>query len=80
MSLVEKMFEKVIHYIGKDENKNRIHMFILDPILNHIIERIFPYFIILSALFTVLVILIIITCALIFWKSFPNRIGVNVGV
>ena len=69
MSLVEKMVEKAIVYLGKDENKKRIQMFVLDPLLNHIIERLFPYFILITVLFAILALLIIITFTLIVWKN-----------
>lgn len=75
MSIIEKMVEKAIIYLGKDENKKRIQMFVLDPLLNHIIERIFPYFILIATLFSLLVILVVVTFALILWKSFPVKIG-----
>ena len=71
MSLVEKMVEKAIIYLGKDDNKKRIQMFVLDPLLNHIIDRLFPYFILLAALFGILVILIIITFSVVLWKNSP---------
>ena len=72
MSLVEKMVEKAIIYLGKDDNKKRIQMFVLDPLLNHIIDRLFPYFILLAALFGILVILIIITFSVVLWKNSPT--------
>ena len=71
MSLVEKMVEKAIIYLGKDDNKKRIQMFVLDPLLNHVIDRLFPYFILLAALFGILVILIIITFSVVLWKNSP---------
>jgi len=71
MSLIEKMVEKAIIYLGKDDNKKRIQMFVLDPLLNHVIDRLFPYFILLAALFGILVILIIITFSVVLWKNSP---------
>lgn len=74
-TIIEKMVEKAIIYFGKDDNKKRIQMFVLDPILNHVIERIFPYFVLIATLFALLVILVVVTFALILWKSFPVKIG-----
>ena len=73
-ALVEKIIEKAIMYLGKEDNKQRIQLFILDPLLNHIIERLFPYFILIAILFFVLVILIFILFALIMWDIFRKRI------
>lgn len=78
MALVEKMMEKAIIYLGKDENKKRIQMFILDPLLNHVIERLFPYIILLAALFFVLVLCILIMLGYGLWtnlKCLTYKIG-----
>ena len=45
-----------------------IHVFLVDPILNHILERIFPYVLILCVLFVVLTIMISLTLVLVFTR------------
>jgi hypothetical protein len=78
MSFIEKMVEKAIIYLGKDDNKKKIQMFVLDPLLNHIIERLFPYFILITVLFAILSILIIITFTFIIWKNTAIPIATNI--
>ena len=51
-----------------EENKKMIQVFLVDPILNHILERIFPYVLILCVLFVVLTIMISLTLMIVFTR------------
>ena len=65
---VRKWIQKMSQMIQTDENKKMIHVFLVDPILNHILERIFPYVLILCVLFVVLTIMITLTLLLVFTR------------
>jgi len=65
---VRKWIQKMSQMIQTDENKKMIHIFLVDPILNHVLERIFPYVLILCVLFVILTIMITLTLLLVFTR------------
>jgi hypothetical protein len=52
-----QMLEKVIHFFQKEETLQKLHYYVMDPLLNHILERVFPYIVLTCVLFGVLIIL-----------------------
>jgi len=60
--------QKASQLIQTDENKKMMHVFLIDPILNHVLERIFPYVLILCVLFVVLTIMISVTLLVVFTR------------
>jgi hypothetical protein len=45
-----------------------MQVFLVDPILNHVLERLFPYVLILCVLFVLLTIMITITLLIVFTR------------
>jgi hypothetical protein len=60
--------QKASQLIQTEENKKMMHVFLIDPILNHVLERIFPYVLILCVLFVVLTIMISVTLLVVFTR------------
>lgn len=58
-----QLLEKVIMYLQKEETLQKLHLFVLDPLLNHILERVFPYIVLTCVLFGLLLILAMCTFA-----------------
>ena len=65
---VRKWIQKISQLIQTEENKKMMHVFLIDPILNHVLERIFPYVLILCVLFVVLTIMISVTLLVVFTR------------
>jgi hypothetical protein len=65
---VQKWIQKISQIIQTDDNKKMMQMFIIDPILNHVLDRIFPYVLILCVLFVVLTIMISLTLLIVFTR------------
>ena len=65
---VTKWIQKMSQMVQTEENKKMIQVFLIDPILNHILERIFPYILILCVLFVILTIMITLTLLLLFMR------------
>jgi hypothetical protein len=65
---LQRWIQKLSQTLQTDENKKMIQVFVLDPILNHILERIFPYILILCVLFVLLVVMIAVTLLLVFTR------------
>jgi hypothetical protein len=60
--------QKIIQSVQTDENKKMVQVFLVDPILNHILERLFPYVLILCVLFVILTIMISMTLLIVFTR------------
>jgi hypothetical protein len=69
--LAEHIGDKVIVLLRSPENQARIYS-ILDPIVSHIINRVFPYILLSAILFLILFILTIGT----FWMVMRTSVGV----
>ncbi len=72
--IVQRILEKATTYMQKEENKRWFQIFVLDPVLTHIMDRIFPYIVIMCIIFIVLIILIMLTFYIVFTKL-PAGIG-----
>lgn len=66
--LVQRWIEKLIKMVQTEENKKMVQVFLIDPILNHVLERLFPYVLILCVLFVILTIMISLTLLLVFTR------------
>ena len=63
-----KWIQKLSQILQTEENKKMMQVFLIDPILNHILDRIFPYVLILCVLFVVLTIMISLTLIIVFTR------------
>ena len=63
---LEKTLQKVTKYLQTDENQKWLQVFILDPIINHIFQRLFPYVLLFSILFVILIIFVSYTFYIVF--------------
>lgn len=65
---LQRWIRKLSQNLQTEENKKMIHVFVIDPILNHILERIFPYILVMCVLFVILTIMITLTLLLVFTR------------
>lgn len=72
---LQKWIQKLAQMIQTDENKKLLQMYFIDPLINHILERIFPYIVIMCVLFVILTIMITLTLLLVFTRL-PGALGV----
>ena len=80
---VQTWIQKLIQATQTEENKKLLQILLIDPILNHILERLFPYVFGLCMLFILLTIMIFITLLIVFTRlpspfntyALPNTIG-----
>jgi len=70
-STVHKWIEKLAVHLHNEDNKRLVQLYLIDPILNHIMERVFPYLILTCALFSLLVILVGLTFVILLMKVQP---------
>ena len=72
-SIVHKWIEKIAVHLHNEENKRLVQLYLIDPILNHVMDRVFPYIILTCVLFSILVILVGLTFVILLMKVSPNN-------
>lgn len=60
-SVLETLLEKSIHLLNRDETRKKLQVFLIDPLLNHVMERVFPYIVLTCVLFVLLLIVAMLT-------------------
>jgi len=61
-------FNKFIKYIARDEIRSKVQNDILDPLLNHIMKRVFPYIILTCVFFILLLLVVLLTLGIIVFQ------------
>jgi uncharacterized membrane protein len=69
--IMQKWIQKLSQTLQTDETKKMLQVFVLDPILNHVLERLFPYILILCVLFVILTAVVSAGILLVFTRL-PN--------
>jgi hypothetical protein len=64
----DALLQKVLRYINRDETRKQIQVFLLDPMLNHLMERVFPYIVLTCVFFAVLLLLVVSTLVIILFQ------------
>ena len=64
--MVQKFIQKAFVMLNNDESRKHIQVYLIDPLLNHVLERIFPYIILTTVLFIILIVCIITICIFIY--------------
>jgi hypothetical protein len=62
----EGVVEKSIVLLNDSENQKRIKQFVIDPVLTHVMNRMFPYILLICVLFTLLLVVAMLTFAIVF--------------
>ena len=56
---ITKFIQKALVLLNNSESQKYIQIYLIDPILNNVLERIFPYIILTSVLFIILILSIV---------------------
>jgi hypothetical protein len=69
---------KLMMHFNKEETRKQFEHLVLDPILHHILDKIFPYIILTCVLFILLLVVIVVTLAImIFQIRSPPAVAVG---
>ena len=68
MGKENELLEKFIRFVSKDEIKKKFHDSIIDPLLNHVMERVFPYLVFTCVLFVLLLLTVMLTLGIIIFQ------------
>jgi hypothetical protein len=66
--IMQKFIQKAFVMLNNYESRKHIQVYLIDPLLNHVLERIFPYIILTTVLFIILIVCIIAVCIYIYIK------------
>ena len=69
---MEQFLEKSIHLLNRDETRKKLQLFLIDPLLNHIMERVFPYIVLTCVLFTLLLLVAMLTFGMLVVQTRPT--------
>jgi uncharacterized membrane protein len=75
----EGIIEKSIVMLNDTHNQKRIQQFIIDPVLNHVMNRVYPYILLICVLFTLLLIVAMLTFAIVFLQMRQSMPGISAG-
>ncbi len=64
-----ELLEKCIIEIKKQENMDKIHTNVLDPLIDYILERLYPYIMVTCIMFILMLIFLILVFIMVF-KSY----------
>lgn len=75
----EGVVEKSIIMLNDTHNQKRIQQFIVDPVLNHVMNRVYPYILLICVLFTLLLVVAMLTFAIVFLQMRQSVPGISAG-
>ena len=62
------LMQKVLEYVVRDDIRLKIQSEIVDPLLDHIMKRVFPYIILTCVFFILLLIVVLLTLGIIVFQ------------
>jgi hypothetical protein len=67
---------KLLKYMAREDIQSRLKGDVLDPLINHILRRVFPYIILTCVLFVLLLISVLLTLGIIILQNRSPGVGV----
>jgi len=74
----QALIQKSLEFFEKDSVQTSIKSKVLDPILNHILKKIFPYIILICVMFALLLLAVLITLGVIIFQMRAGYIDVKI--
>lgn len=73
----QSLIQKWLEFFEKDSIQTTIKSRLLDPILNHILKKIFPYIILICVMFALLLLAVLITLGVIVFQIRAGNIDIK---
>lgn len=80
VTLSNSFVQRIIQYIGKEEIRQKLNDDVVDPLLNHIMKRVFPYIILTCVLFILLLLVVLLTLGIIIFHLRNPVMSAPIGV
>lgn len=74
------VMNKMVEIFEKDSVQTTVKSRILDPILNHILKKIFPYIILICVMFALLLLAVLITLGVIIFQMRSGHIDIKLPI
>jgi len=68
LSWTDSMTQKMTSFFEKEHIQLAIRNKVLDPVMNHILKRIYPYIVLICVMFCLLLVSVLLTLAVIIFK------------
>jgi hypothetical protein len=75
---LQRWIHKISQTVQTDENKKMLQVFIVDPLISYMMDRILPYIVIMCVLFVLLTAMIALTMVVVFTRL-PVAINAGIG-
>ncbi len=59
---------RIFQFVNNEETQKQVQIYLLDPLINHIMERVFPYIVLTCVLFVLLLILVVLILGIIIFQ------------
>jgi hypothetical protein len=67
-TLSNKIMQNIFLYINREETRKQLQMFLVDPLLNHVMERILPYIFLTCMFLVILLIIVVLTLGIVLYQ------------
>jgi hypothetical protein len=68
-SWTDKLLQKCITYIETESVQSTLNAKLINPILNHVLKRVFPYIVLICVMFVLLLLSVLITLGVILFQT-----------
>lgn len=62
------LMQRIFQFVNQEETQKQVQVYLLDPLINHIMERVFPYIVLTCVLFVLLLIVVMLTLGIIIFQ------------
>ncbi len=63
--------EKSMPILNREDTRKKLQIYLIDPLLNHVMERVFPYIVLICVLFALLLIVAMMTFGILILQHRP---------
>ena len=67
-TMIHSILDRTIHFLQDPVNQKRIHNDCIDPLLRHILDRMFPYIILICIIFSIILLMSLSTVGLLIFQ------------
>jgi len=67
-TMIHSILDRTIHFLQDPKNQKRIHNDCIDPLLRHILDRMFPYIILTCIIFSIILLMSMSTVGLLLFQ------------
>ena len=67
-TMVNTILDKAIQFFQEQRNREKIQVHCIDPLIRHILDRLFPYIILTCILFSMILLMSCVSAALVFMQ------------